>query len=287
MRINGSQPGEINYAPPYSTGAFRPPHAKRFGVNVTLFMAFEDKVTDGEGTDGFVLGGKPVADEEFAKRFGVHPKSIAATRRKLERWGYIQTKRVKGGAYTVVVKKSKKWELLKRLRKNESAPNGSEYAPTRSEYALAKGLLPIYDKAGTRQGQGRKKPASRASNPLHGEIRKWCAGKWEGRFGRKPPWDGRDGKAVKELFEARPDLALAEIQQVWANYMASTKSFYDEKGWPLWAFCKDFAGLSLHPIHDRGGNYGAAPGKPNGRGDLSRFEHAGRKAAPAVVRKAG
>ncbi len=217
MKLNGSQPGEINYAPPYSTGAFRPPHAKRFGVNVTLFMAFEDKVTDGEGTDGFVLGGKPVADEEFAKHFGVHPKSIAATRRKLERWGYIQTKRVKGGAYTVGVKKSKKWVLLKRLRKNESAPNGSESAPTRSEYALAEGSLPIDDKAVTRQGQGRKKPASRAAHHLHNEIRTWCAGEWERRFEKKPPWDGRDNKALKELLQARPDLTLAEVQQVWAN----------------------------------------------------------------------
>ena len=149
MRLTGSQPGEINYTPPYSTGLFKAPHAKRFGIAVSLFMALEDRVTGGEGTDGFVLGGKPVTDEEFAKSFGVHPKSIAATRRKLERWGYIQTKRVRGGAYTVVVKKSKKWELLKRLGKNESAPVGSEYAPegsesapNRSEYALAGGLLP-------------------------------------------------------------------------------------------------------------------------------------------------
>ena len=151
MKINGSKPGEINYTPPYSTGLLKPPHAKRFGITVSLFMALEDKVTDGEGTNGSVLSGKPVTDEEFAKHFGVHPKSIAATRRKLELWGYIQTKRAKGGAYTVVVKKSKKWELLKRLRKNESAPVGSESAPTRSEYALGEDLSPINDKVVTRQ----------------------------------------------------------------------------------------------------------------------------------------
>ncbi len=272
MRLNGSQPGEINYTPPYSTGLFKAPHAKRFGIAVSLFMALEDRVTGGEGTDGFVLGGKPVTDEEFAKSFGVHPKSIAATRRKLERWGYIQTKRVRGGAYTVVVKKSKKWELLKRLGKNESAPVGSEYAPersesapNRSEYALAGGLLAINDKVMTRQGPGRKKPASRASHPLHGEIRTWCAGEWERRFEKKPPWDGRDGLALKELLQARPDLTLAEVQPVWKNYMASSKKFYADNGWPLWVFCKDFAGLSLHPAHDRGKNHGPArEGKPNG-----------------------
>jgi hypothetical protein len=142
MKINGSGVGEINYTPPYSTGLLRPPHAKRFGITVSLFMAFEDRVTDGQGTDGFVFGGAPVLDEDFAKGFGVHAKSVAATRRKLERWGYIQTKRAKGGAYTVVVRKSKKWELLKRLGKNESAPAGSESAPNRSESALAEGLLP-------------------------------------------------------------------------------------------------------------------------------------------------
>jgi hypothetical protein len=265
VKINGSKRGEVNYTPPYSTGLLKPPHARRFGVTVSLFMAFEDRVTGGEGTDGFVLGGKPVTDEEFAKSFGVHPKSIAATRRKLERWGYIQTKRAKGGAYTVVVKKSKKWVLLKRLRKNESAPNGSEYAPTRSEYALAEGSLPIDDKAVTRQGQRRKKPASRASHPLHDEIRTWCAGEWERRFGEKPPWDGRDNKALQELLQARPDLTLPRIQQVWANYAESSKTFYDDSGWPLWAFCKDFAGLSLHPVHDRGVKHAksTASGKPN------------------------
>lgn len=146
MKLNGSQPGEINYTPPYSTGLFLPPHAKRFGVTVSLFMAFENKVTDGKGTDGFVLGGAAVRDEDFSEVFKTHAKSVAVTRRKLERWGYIQTKKVKGGAYTVVVKKSKKWELLKRLRKNESVPAEYESVPNQNEYALAEGLLPIYDK---------------------------------------------------------------------------------------------------------------------------------------------
>jgi hypothetical protein len=233
-----------------------------------------------------VLGGKPVADEEFAKHFGVHPKSIAATRRKLERWGYIQTKRAKGGAYTVVVKKSKKWVLLKRLRKNESAPNGSESAPARSEYALAEGLLPIDDKAVTRQGQGRKKPASRAAHHLHNEIRTWCAGEWERRFATKPPWDGRDNKTLKELLEARPDLTLTEIQEVWANYMASTKKFYDDNGWPLWVFCKDFAGLSLHPVHDRGEKHGTPSASGNNSGTGKRaglfIPEAIKKSIPAT-----
>ncbi len=288
MKINGSQPGEINYTPPYSTGLLRPPHAKRFGLTTSLFMSFEDKVTDGEGTDGFVLGGKPVTDEEFAGGFKAHPKAVAATRRKLERWGYIQTTRVKGGAYTVVVRRSKKWELLKRLRRSELTPAGSELTPERSQltpernqYALVGGLLPINDKVGTSKGQGGKKPASRASHPLHHEIRTWCAGEWEQRFGKKPPWDGRDNKALKELLQARSDLTLAEVQQVWANYMGSTKKFYDDNGWPLRAFCQDFAGLSLHSVHDRGVNHGQTrTGKPNGSGgaDLSRFR-VGRKAS--------
>jgi len=293
MKINGSQPGEINYTPPYSTGLLRPPHAKRFGVTTSLFMSFENMVTDGQGADGFVLGGKPVTDEEFAKSFGVHTKSVAETRRKLERWGYIQTTRARGGAYTVVVRRSKKWELLKRLRGSELTPAGSELTPERSEstpkrseLALAEGLLPINDKVGISKGQGGKKPASRASHPLHHEIRTWCAGEWEKRFGKKPPWDGRDNKALKELLQARQDLTLSEVQQVWANYMASTKKFYDDNGWPLRAFCQDFAGLSLHEVHDRGGNHGQTrTGKPNGSGgaDLSRFR-VGRKASELANR---
>ena len=288
MKINGSKPSEVNYTPPFSTGLLRSPHAKRFGLTTSLFMSFENMVTDGEGTDGFVLGGKPVFDEDFAVQFDAHPKAVAATRRKLERWGYTETKRAKGGGYTTVVKKSKKWELLKRLRGNKSTPAGSELTPAgseltpeRNQYALAEGLLPINDKVGISKGEGRKKPASRASHPLHHEIRTWCAGEWERRFGKKPPWDGRDNKALKDLLQARSDLTLAEVQQVWANYMGSTKKFYDDNGWPLRAFCQDFAGLSLHSVHDRGVNHGQTrTGKPNGSGgaDLSRFR-VGRKAS--------
>ncbi len=290
MKINGSKPGEVNYTPPYSTGLLRPPHAKRFGLTTSLFMSFENMVTDGEGTDGFVLGGKPVFDEDFAGGFKAHPKAIAATRRKLERWGYIETKRARGGGYTTVVKKSKKWELLKRLRGNESAPVGSEltpnrsgFTPNRSELALAEGSLPIDDKVVISKGQGRSKPAARVSHPLHHEIRTWCAGEWEKRFKEKPPWGGRDNKALKDLLQALPDLTLARIQQVWANFMESTKKFYNDTGWPLWVFCQDFAGLSLHSVHDRGRNHGQArAGKPNGSGGadpLARFRGVERKAS--------
>jgi hypothetical protein len=299
VKLNGSKPGERNFGIPYSTGLLRPPHVKRFGVTSSLFMAFEDKVTDGEGTDGFVLAGKIVTDASLADQLGVHVKSIAASRRKLERWGYIQTEQ-SGKGYTVRVRKSKKWMLLQTRRGSGFAPSEHDEGATPlhqkershsirgSESAPSGGSLPFNDIAVTRQGQGRKKPASRAANPLHDEIRKWCAGEWEERFGRKPPWDGRDSKALKELLEARPDLALAEIQQVWGNYMRSTKSFYDEKGWPLWAFCKDFAGLSLHPIHDRGGNHGASTARKTSGGDadprLARFRQVGRKASDFAQR---
>ncbi len=122
MKLNGSKPGERNFGIPYSTVLLRPPHVKRFGVTSSLFMAFEDKVTGGEGTNGFVLGGKIVTDASLADQLGVHVKSIAASRRKLERWGYIQTEQ-SGKGYTVRVRKSKKWMLLQTRRGSDPAPS--------------------------------------------------------------------------------------------------------------------------------------------------------------------
>ena len=79
MKINGSQPGEINYTPPYSTGLLRPPHAKRFGITVSLFMAFEDRVTDGQGTDGFVFGGRgPLTRDVLVEWFRMQPGRMNA-----------------------------------------------------------------------------------------------------------------------------------------------------------------------------------------------------------------
>ena len=67
MKFNGSKPDEVNHTVPFSNGALRPPHVKRIGPAFPLFLLLEDKVTNGEGTEGFVLGGRPVTDGELAK----------------------------------------------------------------------------------------------------------------------------------------------------------------------------------------------------------------------------
>ena len=271
-RINGSKLGELNFLIPFSSGGIKPPHVKQIGPAYPLFLRLEDMVTTGEGTTGIVLGGKPVRDEDLAEYLGLSRRAVNDLRRRLEKYGYIKTEhRREGNAIWVL--KSKKLMLLRKLRAEESQPEIGGNPPPHGEILPPDGdilpsgpSVPINDQAVTKQGRGRGKTASRVPHPLHHEIRTWCSGEWEQRFGKKPPWDGRDNKALKELLEARQDLTLAEVQQVWANYMGSTKKFYDDNGWPLRAFCQDFAGLSLHPVHDRGRQGTAPTAKPNGQG---------------------
>ena len=104
-----------------------------------------------------------MTDASLAEQLGVHVKSIAASRRKLERWGYIQTEQ-SGKGYTVRVRKSKKWMLLQTRRGSESAPSEHDEGATPlhqkershsirgSESAPSGGSLPFNDIAGTKQG---------------------------------------------------------------------------------------------------------------------------------------
>ena len=173
MKVNGSKPGEINHIVPFSNGALRAPHVKRIGPAFPLFLLFEDKVTAGEGTDGLVLRGRPVTDEQLAKALGVHPKTVAAHRIRLEEHGYIKTLRT-GRGYIIRVRKSKKWLWLEGLRKSHITPSDrakqlhqmernnsirqSETTPSRS------------DISGTNQGQGSGHAEKQHADPRYKPV---------------------------------------------------------------------------------------------------------------------
>lgn len=110
MKVPDSN-GGTNYIVPFSNGALRTPHVKRIGPAFPLFLLYEDKVTAGDGTDGIVLGGRPVTDEEMAKELGVHCRTVAEHRLRLQRYEYIAAKRT-GRGYIIRVLRSKKWLWL-------------------------------------------------------------------------------------------------------------------------------------------------------------------------------
>ncbi len=233
------------------------------GKAVWLFGWLVSRQTTQNGSTGLVLGGKVLTWEWVAEKTEWPIRNLQRWSELLRREGYIEIIHAKRG-FIVKILNAKKF-----LHSQGSLFPGSPEVARRARSGGDKSGDPR-DKSGDPGNlyllmNHRGKAKGGTPHSMHGEIRTWCAGEWELRFEKKPPWDGRDSKALKELLQARPDLTLAEVQPVWKNYMASSKKFYDDNGWPLWVFCKDFAGLSLHPVHDRGKNHGPArEGKPNG-----------------------
>lgn len=268
-------------------GLWVPKHEIKMGKAIWLFGWLIGKQTGQNGSTGLILGGKVLTWQWLASESGWPERTLQRWAQILRSKGYIEIDREQHG-FTVKIRNAKKslhWQgnLFPDPPEVASLATSGDTRSGDSRVKSGDSGVPIL------LMNPRVKAKGGTPHPLHDEIRKWCAGEWKGRFGKKPPWDGRDSKALKELLEARPDLTLAEIQQVWANYMASTKSFYDDNGWPLWIFCKDFAGLSLHPIHDRGGNHGTRRArKTSDRGDaddrLARFRGVGRTAKEIAQR---
>jgi hypothetical protein len=112
-----------NYTVPCSTGALRPPHVSKIGPAYPLLLDLENMVTEGEGEDGTVLGGKPISDAELGRRLGVHFKTAHEWRKRLEKHNYITCRRSRFGT-RIVVHKSKKWALLRswKQRKPDRSP---------------------------------------------------------------------------------------------------------------------------------------------------------------------
>ena len=131
----------------------------RYGQKCSINIHFLDFLTTGKGKAGIVLGGKPVTDEEAAEKLGLHPKTAARHRERLERHGYISTKAT-GRGYSIRVKKSKKWILIQRGMDKSALSDGAEVSGQiehkRSirvdKNALSGGSLPINDQSRTNQG---------------------------------------------------------------------------------------------------------------------------------------
>jgi hypothetical protein len=110
------------------------PHVSQVGPALVLRLALENLVTAGDGTDGLVLGGKPVTDKFLGKQLGIHPKTIASWRvEHLEKHGYIVSKRTRYGLI-IRVKDSFKW-ALKSAKQRPAAP-AEEQSPEKSPHPV-------------------------------------------------------------------------------------------------------------------------------------------------------
>lgn len=157
MRVNGSGVDEVNYCIPWSNGALTPKHVKKIGPAWALFLHYEDRVTTGMGTNGFVLGGKETTDEEPAKRLGYDLTTIGRHRRRLEKHGYIRTELTRKG-YKITVRKSKKWIQIQvgqgkvALREGKSASQQGKDALRQGKSVRPGPSAPINDQSLTYQG---------------------------------------------------------------------------------------------------------------------------------------
>ena len=89
MKVQGSQPGEVNYLIPISNGMLTPKHRKQMGSANWLFLWFIDHTTIEKAGVGLVHGGTAIKLELPAKRFGLSTKTILRHLRRLERKRYI------------------------------------------------------------------------------------------------------------------------------------------------------------------------------------------------------
>ena len=226
---------------------------KRIGPAFPLFLLFEDKVTAGEGTDGLVLRGRPVTDEQLAKTLGVHPKTVAAHRIRLEEHGYIKTMRT-GRGYIVRVRKSKKWLLLKGLRKSHTTPSDgakplhqierkdsirwSETTPSRS------------DISGTNHGQGSGHAEKQHADARFRPIKDFYFQRVRNLTGSNPDWDGADGENLKRWLNENQEVNGEKFTRWLENAFQSTKSYPLPRGFRMTEFIRHRMKYMNGPLYD-------------------------------------
>ena len=253
MRVNGSKPGEINHIVPFSNGALRAPHVKRIGPAFPLFLLFEDKVTAGEGTDGLVLRGRPVTDEQLAKALGVHPKTVAAHRIRLEEHGYIKTLRT-GRGYIVRVRKSRKWLWLEGLRKSHITPsdraNPLHQIKRKDSIRQSQTTPSRSDISGTNHGQESGHAEKQHADPRFQPIVDFYFQRVRDLTGSNSDWDGADGKQLTAWLKEHPDVSREEFTRWLENAFQSTAQFPLRRGFRMTEFIRHRMKYMNGPLYD-------------------------------------
>jgi len=230
------KPRGKTYRIPVSTGIFE--HCSKIKDALWLFLWYIDKTTT-SGTEGTVLGGSPITDEEPASILGVKKKTARRWRRMLTSGGYINALRTPYG-YVITVSKSKKW-AWQSVRESARAGN--------SELPLRAVRLPAMGTETSRQGKNKEdrtvditedrtveaEDATASANfPTKEKSRKILKEAWD-RIGMEPTGSIRFCVAWERAYaDASDDDTLVDImeraiQHCQASGIRVPPPFYDAK----------------------------------------------------------
>jgi hypothetical protein len=106
---------ESSYAIPVWSGLISVKHREAMGISVWMFLWCLDRITRDEDGWGLVLGGKPVKDEEIARRLGLHKNTIHRDRQALTKGNYIEAIRTPYG-FRYRVRNSRKFGIWGKKR---------------------------------------------------------------------------------------------------------------------------------------------------------------------------
>lgn len=265
-------------------GLWEPKHEEKMGKAVFLFGWLVSRQTAQNGSTGSVFGGRLLTYEEISQRSGWPARKLRHWLDLLRQEGYIERIR-KSRGFAIRILNAKKFghaqAVLAFSDCQETVTHDCQETGTHEQKTV------------THRGRNllmKSKSEGKGGHPLFQVILDYAFEAYEERRGFKPSWTGEDFRALKELLGANPGLTLPEFQQVFQNYLASSKQFYREKGWRLKYCCTDFDGLRDGPIVEQGGGNHGAPTtrKTSGRGDadprLARFRQVGRKASDFAQR---
>jgi hypothetical protein len=117
---------EKTFRIPVSTGIFE--HCPHILDSVWLFLWYIDKTTSESNGEGSILGGMPIADSKPAAVLKVPVKTVRSWRLRLERNGYIRTRRTPYG-HVITLLNSMKWPAKSAQRefpKREISPRNAQ-----------------------------------------------------------------------------------------------------------------------------------------------------------------
>jgi hypothetical protein len=119
---------ERSYAIPVWSGLISVKHRQAMGISVWMFLWCLDRITRDENGWGLVLGGKPVKDEEIARRLGLHKNSIHRDRDTLIRGNYVEAIRTPYG-FRYRVRNSRKFGIWGKKRVTKSSDSLERESP--------------------------------------------------------------------------------------------------------------------------------------------------------------
>jgi uncharacterized protein YdaU (DUF1376 family) len=109
-----------------------------------------------------------------------------------------------------------------------------------------------------------KNPAAKPTrrvDPRYVPFGRFAFGAFEAKYGRKPSWQKKDWKGLKNLLAAAPTLSVSELQTRWTDFLASTEAFTEKQGGSLAYFCSHADSFISGPLLER--TKGGSNAKPS------------------------